>query len=93
MYECFDMHTVNGVHQSHVAAFAAVTACTLLLLLLLSCGRLRRRTQLQGLRDKFAAAAKCPDYVDIAAQAKAICGKARRGAAQQSQQQQVRVCC
>jgi hypothetical protein len=73
---------------SHQLLSLLLLSLLLLLLLLLLC----RRTQLQGLRDKFAAAAKCPDYVDIAAQAKAICGKARRGAAKQSEQQQVRIC-
>jgi hypothetical protein len=48
------------------------------------------RSQLQELRDKFAAAKKCPDYVEVASKAKALCLKASRGARRHAQQQQVR---
>lgn len=47
------------------AATNTVTVC--ILLLLLCCLHCHLRTQLQGLRDKCAAAAKCPNYVNIAA--------------------------
>lgn len=48
------------------------------------------RTQLKGLHDKFASASKVPDYVEVAAKAKALCVAARRGATRQANQQQVR---
>lgn len=47
------------------------------------------RTKLQELRDKFGSAQVVPDYVDIAAQAKIICARARAGAQRKALEQQV----
>jgi len=47
------------------------------------------RTKLQELRDKFASAEVVPDYVEIAAQAKIICARARAGAQRKALAQQV----
>lgn len=41
------------------------------------------------MRDKFAAASKIPDYVDVAARAKGICAHARRKAETHREEQQV----
>jgi hypothetical protein len=74
------LHT--AVSQQHaLAAAAAATTATV------PC-----RTQLQGLRDKFASAKKCPDYVDVAAQCRALCVAARTGQLRRAQQHQVGAC-
>jgi hypothetical protein len=75
------LHT--AVSQQHALAAAAAAATT---------ATVPCRTQLQGLRDKFASAKKCPDYVDVAAQCRALCVAARTGQLRRAQQHQVGAC-